>query len=399
MDTLKIDSAVGTGSFVKTLSDGAGNVGFQDGFHVHKTWFAKCLTFDQVMESITKSEEEREDRLVDLKDINPMVGDGGKFVFEIGSEQYRPTDWALAQFAGRLNLPSSSVIRELLNRKDSDWEDADVAVRIAKNSMRRADQDKKYRLRTYKDGTLRAFVTDKYAPIDNRWYMETLNELLPNSVYSHWRGDDDTIYGNILMPDTILNYGQDDDSDYGGMLSIGNCEIGHRRISQKPSLFRSICMNGCIWGQTEGKSIDRRHIGTIDLVDLKKRIVDNVEKQLPLIPLGVRKFLGLRSFEVVGSMKATLAAICSKHKLDKNESTEMLLQFSQHEKDHRNLFGVVNAITRAGQTMDNESWVRLDELGGELVDYTKDRWESINRFASSMSVKDIDEVFAAATVG
>jgi hypothetical protein len=155
-------------------------------------------------------------------------------------------------------------------------------------------------------------------------------------------------------------------------------------------------MNGCIWGQTEGKSIDRRHIGTIDLVDLKKRIVDNVEKQLPLIPLGVRKFLDLRSLEVVGSMKATLAAICTKHRLEKSQSTEVLMQFSQHEKDHRNLFGIVNAITRAGQTMDNESWVKLDELGGELVDYTADRWESIGKFASSMSVKDIDEIFAVA---
>jgi len=142
MNTIKI-GAGNQGAFVKTLVNGeTGETGFQDGFHVHKSWFRTCKTFDQVMESITKSEEDRQDRLVELKDIHPVVGNGGKFAFEIGSEQYIPTDWTLIQFSGRLNLPSSSVIRELVNRKDADWEDSDVAVRIAKNSMRRADQDK-----------------------------------------------------------------------------------------------------------------------------------------------------------------------------------------------------------------------------------------------------------------
>lgn len=399
MDTLKIGAGNG-GAFVKTLVNGeTGETGFQDGFHVHKSWFRTCKTFDQVMESITKSEEDRQDRLVELKDIHPVVGNGGKFAFEIGSEQYIPTDWALAQFSGRLNLPSSSVIRELVNQKDADWEDSDVAVRIAKNSMRRADQDKKYRLRTYKDGTLRAFVTDKYTPIDNRWYMETLNDILPGSVYSHWRGNDDTIYGNVLLPDSIMDYGQDDDSDYGGMLSIGNCEIGRRRISQRPSVFRSICMNGCIWDQVQGEMINQRHMGKIDLVELKKRITDNVEKQLKLVPLAVRKFLSVRDLKVEGSMKATLAAICIKNRFERRESQEILQQFVTHEKEHRNLFGIINAITRAGQIFDEESWVKFDEIGGKMVGYSPDEWGSLNSYANTLPVKEVEEVFSAAAVG
>lgn len=396
MTTLKIADTDTTGNFVKTLVNGeTGETGFQDGFHVHKSWFKKCLTYDQVMESIAKSEDAREDKTVQLKDIHPVVGNGGKFVFEIGSEQYVPTDWALSQFSGRLNLPSSTVIRELVNQKDADWEDADVAVRIAKNAMRRADQDKKFCLRTYKDGTLRAFVTDKYAPINNRWYMETLNDILPGSVYSHWRGSDDTIYGNVLLPDSIMDYGQDDDSDYGGMLSIGNCEIGRRRISQRPSVFRSICMNGTIWNQKSGEMINQRHIGTIDLIELKKRIVDNVEKQLKLVPMAVRQFIGTRDLKVTGSMKATLAAICIKTRMEKKESQEVLSQFVTYEKDHRNLFGIINAITRAGQTFSDETWVKMDELGGTLSLWEQGEWDSLTGFANALGVKEVDEVFAA----
>lgn len=391
METLKIASDKNAGAFVRTSQ------GFADGFHVSKSWANKCLTFDQIMEKTTKSKDDREDKIVALKDIYPIVGDGGKFMFEVDGNQYLPTDWALSQFSSRLNLPSSTVIRELVNRNDADWQDSDTAVRIAKNAMRRVDQDKKYRMRTYKDGTLRAFLTDRYSPIENAWYLETMNEHLPGSMYSHWRGDDDTIYGNLLLPDSIIDYGQSDDSDYGGMLSVGNCEIGKRRISQKPSLFRSICMNGCIWGKTEGEMIDRRHIGKIDLVDLKKRIVDNIEKQLPLIPIGVRKFLSLQTLKVEGSMKQILGAVCLKSKLDKTESREVLTQFATFEKDDRNLFGIVNSITRAGQNLSNETWVKFDELGGQLTSYTESDWDRLNAYSKTITSEQIDEVFA--TVG
>ena len=390
METLKIASDKNAGAFVRTSQ------GFADGFHVSKSWANKCLTFDQIMEKTTKSKDDREDKIVALKDIYPIVGDGGKFMFEVDGNQYLPTDWALSQFSSRLNLPSSTVIRELVNRNDADWQDSDTAVRIAKNAMRRVDQDKKYRMRTYKDGTLRAFLTDRYSPIENAWYLETMNEHLPGSMYSHWRGDDDTIYGNLLLPDSIIDYGQSDDSDYGGMLSVGNCEIGKRRISQKPSLFRSICMNGCIWGKTEGEMIDRRHIGKIDLVDLKKRIVDNIEKQLPLIPIGVRKFLSLQTLKVEGSMKQILGAVCLKSKLDKTESREVLTQFATFEKDDRNLFGIVNSITRAGQNLSNETWVKFDELGGQLTSYTESDWDRLNAYSKTITSEQIDEVFATA---
>jgi hypothetical protein len=399
MSTLEI-GASNAGAFVKTLvNHETGETGFQEGFHVHKSWFRKCKTYDEVMESIAKSEADREDQLVELKNIHPVVNQDGKFAFEVGSEQYVPTDWALSQFSSRLNLPSSTVIRELVNRPDSDWEDADVAVRIAKNAIRRGDADKKYRLRTYKDGTLRAWVTDKYAPVDNRWYMETLKDILPGSMYSHWRGSDDTIYGNVLLPDSIIDYGQDDDSDYGGMLSISNCEIGRRRLGQRPSIFRSICMNGCIWDQVKGEMINQRHIGQIDLVELRKRMVDNIELQLKLVPEAVRKFISTRDLKVEGSLKATLAAVCIKNRVERKHSQEILEQFVTFEKDHRSLFGVINAITRAGQKFNDEEWVKFDELGGKLAGYDDGEWGSVTRYAATLGVKEVDEAFMAGVAG
>ncbi len=78
-----------------------------------------------------------------------------------------------------------------------------------------------------------------------------MRKLIPGGRLSHWRGDADTLWGNVLIPDTIR---QESDSDYGGMVSIGNSEIRERRITSRPSVFRAICFNGCIWDREAGQA-------------------------------------------------------------------------------------------------------------------------------------------------
>jgi hypothetical protein len=390
---LEMTAGKRVGSFVSNLQGRTG-VGFEKNSHVHKDWYATTMSYDDAMEGLQRSAEEREDFLAPVKDIQAIVNDGGEFAFTVQDREFVPTDWALQQFSIRSKVPSSTVIQKLRSQEDADDQDSEVMAYLANNSLRRLDQDKVYRMRTYTDGTCRAFVTDKYAPIDNRWYLDQLRENLPEGRLSHWRGDEDTIFGNILLPDTIIDYGQSDDSDYGGMLSIGNCEIGKRRISQVPSLFRSICLNGCIWGQCKGKEIKKRHIGEIDLQELSYAIYENIEAQLPLLDAGVRKLLALRELEVEeAKMQQVFATVAMDHKLTKKEVSEVFRQWGQFERDDRNLFGVVNAVTRAGQTLDNMSWVRFDGIGGSLMDTSESRWAGILNRAASLQDKDLEKVY------
>ena len=393
------------GNFVRTLQGQTGT-GFQQGTHVHKDWYAKTQSYDEGMEVLERGVAEREDVMVPRSQINPGVNLQGEFVMQLADgREFKPTQHAVNQF-GVATFTSTFYLNSLMEnptknngqeRFQRDEQDADTLVAVCENALRRVDADKKFRLRTYQDGTLRAFLTEKYAPIDNRWYLEQLSNILPGGRLSHWRGDADTIFGNVLLPDTIIDYGQDDDSDYGGMLSIGNCEIGKRRISQMPSIFRSICLNGCIWGQTKGKSISKVHRGTIDLDGLATQIRRNIEAQLPLLPDGIERFLGIKIHTADDvAMKNVIGAICSDKRLGKKESTEVLTQWVQHEKQDRNLFGVVNAVTRAGQTFDNTGWVKFDELGGNLLDMTDNRWAAIKQRADSYTDKEIESVFVSA---
>ena len=391
---LKMTADKSEGSFVRSLQGQTG-VGFQEKTHVHKDWWAKTQSYDEAMESLQRGAEEREDILEATKNIC-AINDNGDFKLQLlDGRTFNPTDHALSQFSIRTNVPSSTVIQKLRSQSGSDSQDVDCMVDLANNSLRRVDQDKQFRLRTYTDGTCRAFVTDKYAPIDNRWFLETVKEFLPDGRVSHWRGDEDTIFANVLLPDTIMDYGQEDDSDYGGMISIGNCEIGKRRVSLMSSIFRAICMNGCIWGQVKGKEIKQRHIGTIDLNALKLQMAENIEYQLPILPDGIRKFIELQTKTTNDvRMKNVIAAISMDSKLLRKEATEVFSQWAENENQDRNLFGVVNAITRAGQVFDNQTWTKFDALGGDLVEMSENRWSSILKRAESLDEKDFEKVFA-----
>ena len=376
-EKIKIDSDVTEGSFVRGLVGHTGT-GFAENTHVHKDWWAKTESYDTVLEKTQNAIDNREDVMVKAGQVVCTVSNDVMQFTTADGRSFTPTDHCLEQFSIRTKVPSSSVMRELRKIDGYDEQDADLMARLGNNALRRIDPDKEFRIRTYTDGTARAFVTDKYAPIDNRWYLETLREFLPEGRFSHWRGDEDTIYGNILLPDSIMDYGQDDDTDYGGMVSVGNCEIGKRRITQTPSLFRAICMNGCIWGQTKGKDISKVHRGKIDLDSLKVLIAENIEYQLSILPDGIRKFLDTRTQSLNdASVKGVIAAVANDYKLTKKQATETLEQYLAHETHEQNMFGVINAITRAGQVFDNDSWVRLDEVGGMLMDTSASRWTNI----------------------
>ena len=314
--------------------------------------------------------------------------------------QFVPTDWAMQQLSTRMSAPSASALREMRNQPEYDKQDGQLMVDYCNNYFRRIKEktpNKEFRLRTYNDGTCRAFVTDKYTPVDNRWYLEALKEFLPDARYSHWKGDEDTIFGNLLLPDSIMDYGQDDDTDYGGMVSVSNCEIGKRRISQYPSIFRAICMNGCIWGQQKGKDVNKVHRGKIDLDALKIALAENIEFQLSILPDGIRKFLDTRSKEfdpTVTSHKGMVAAVANEFRLDKRLATNTLEQYVKHEFEHHNLFGVINSLTRAGQNFDSQTWVNVDTIGGNLMQMSASKWHNLQAKAQSMTDKDFDKTFA-----
>jgi len=385
------------GSFVRNLQGETGT-GFASNSHVHKDWYKGTLDYDAGFEQLETAKSERQD-ICDRRDsMMPALNADGHFCFQYkDGRQFVPTVHAMTQMGIRAN--TSTFYLNSLREEGRDRQDGEALVHAVRNGLRSIKPEKQFRFRTYKNGTMRAYLTDKYAPVDNRWYLEQIKRIIPGGRLSHWRGDADSIYGNVLVLDTMMDYentNNPNDRDYGGMISIGNCEIGTRRISQYPSLFRAICLNGCIWGQIKGKDIiGKKHRGTIDLDVLGQQIEDNIEKQLPLLPQGIQRLLGIKAFGCGDVKPASLIAVVAQdHKLTAKESTEVLTQWVKHESNDRNLFGIANAVTRAGQTMSNARWVQLDNVGGELLDMSQTRWDGYKTRANSLVEKDLTKIFA-----
>jgi len=406
MEYQPIEGKGNQGQFVHANQDMASKQGFGN---VSKLWYDKTISYDEGMELLEHDRGHRQDYLVTRGqmqfDVRPVDG-RIRFGVEIDDQFYVPTDHALKLMVSKsCNGKGTGFVKSLVDnlydakenvKIERDMQDAQTVLTIIRNGIRRTPVDTKFKVRCHDGGTMRAFLSEKYAEVDNRWYLDQIKKIVPAGRLSHWRGDSDTIFGNVLIPDTIR---EEDDSDYGGMVSIGNCEIGKRNVMSLPSLFRAICMNGCIWDQTEGFEIKVRHIGEIDLDALSVKIRDNIEKQIPLIPMGIERLLGIRAKGTDGiPVKNLIAATAQTHKVDKRGASAILTAWVADESkiapEERSLFDIVNSVTRAGQSLDNKSWVDYDKLGGVLMNYNDRQWTKLKTLAEGYDDKDLSSSFA-----
>lgn len=381
------------GNFVLTGQETANADGFRN---VSKKWFDKTISYEQGLEQLEAGRAITEDLLVPLHETQMVVKDNNFSVRFRDGRIFTPTEHALAQMgnwaeAGRF-FPLS-----LAQRDDRDSRDADTLITVFNNGFRRLSQDKPFLWRVRHDGTLRAMLSDKYACVDNRWLIESIARIIPGGRLSHWRGDSDTIYGNVLIPDSIRT---EDDSDYGGMLSTGNSEIGERKLTSLPSIFRAICQNGCIWGQKKGAGLNVVHRGKIDLDNLFEQIKENLLSQIPLMAEGVDRLLSTRHLLWKGdSLLPVFAQVAISNKLSKKQAngiadayTVELMETPQYA---HSLFAVINSITRAGQELSNENWVKFDTLGGTMTQWSEKEWSGFTNKAKSLSKEEVDAIFAA----
>lgn len=385
------DEMRGAGSWVFSDQGVAEDKGFRN---VSKYWYEKTLSVEDGLAQLEKGRSETVDFYATAKQMVPTVSAGNFSLQCPEGRLYRPTTHAMTQLGEWAGTGSKFVLGLL----EGDEGDAETLVRVVQNAFRRLDPEKKFLWRARQDGTLRAMLSTEYARVDNRWFLEALHTILPGCRLSHWRGDSDTIYGNVLIPDTVR---AETDSEYGGMLSVGNSEIGERRITSLPSIFRAVCMNGCIWGQAVGKGIHIVHRGNIDLGQLFDTLEQNITEQIPLLPVGIERLLSLRQLGWTGdSIKPLFAHVARENKLTKKQASSLLqgyhAELAVAPDSARTLFGVVAAITRASQKMSNEDWVRLDTVAGKLSELDSLGWAGFTKQALGLTVTQVEAAFATA---
>lgn len=376
-----------TGDFVKETQ------GVAEGFsNVSQFWIPNTLSYEDCLNQLEAGRSSREDINSKWEDWE-FVLDGNRVGLKHNDDRvFFPTEHALNQAIGWSEVSQTHIKQTLSPEFQADETDLSQLVdmlnyRKQRNHMTNKNEERELIFRTYNDNTLRAVLTKQFTAIDNRWVIELMRDLIPGGRVSHLRGDSDTIYTNILLPDNVR---YEEDSGYGGMFAIKNSEIGRASFDTRPSLFRAICMNGCIWSETKGVSYRQVHKGKINLEVLALEVSENLDKQIKIVPEIMDNFLKLRRYEFHEvAMGGVFAAIAERFKLTTGQISEVATQFARFEKDSRSAFGVINSITRAGQLYDAEICNKFDMLGGQLI---SENWDKLVNTAKSYSESEWKKV-------
>lgn len=408
VDELGILGSQKTGEVHNIIASQGGTKDFRN---VSQLWAPQCLTFDQGKQVLANQQANILDIKAPLSAWEPVVNANNQFAlkYKATGREYVPTEHAVTNMC-MLGQGSTWAITDLMADKahrtkedviqwKRDGRDARVLVEYVKLMLFQNDrvpQDKIRLFRTWdNDNTLRALLSKDYTIVPNMWVLETVEKLIPGGLLSHWKGDADELFGNVLIPDSIR---KEDDSDYGGMLSIGNSEIGTRRVTSVPSVFRAICMNGCIWDHEMGKGIDqvhRRKDGELDLDNLSEQIKTNLERQIPLIAAGIRMVLATKGlgFNKVPA-RNVLAATVQRLKIGKKMLSGIKEAYGVESViSGDSAFTVMQALTRYGQTLKNPvGWIGLDMAAGSIARMERKQWDLVLSYAAQLNDKDLEKM-------
>jgi hypothetical protein len=379
---------------------------------------ANSCTMDEAIDKLAIEQKTVSDFLSPLKNWSSEVDNSGDFVLRNNEDgrDYKPTDhaldcmcrllpsgmstWAVKALRSPYTHPTKKNEHgEPVKVWDRDRRDGEVLKAYVDTHLfqsDRLDQEKTRLFRTWDDGTLRAVLSNQYARVNNRWYLQVLRELMPDDArVIRTKGNADTIYMDIFLGEST----DTNDGGLGSMLHVGNSEIGERRVVLTPSILRFICTNGMIgWSRVgdEIRTVHRRKDGIINHDDLQKEIVEKYKLVAKTFETGIEKLLGLKAYGMGDnvSVPQVFTQMMIDNQFSKREvrgvweewGTEMRILGADEAKT---AYGLQNAVTRYSQRLDGPGTYKFDRIGGAMADHNQTSWDKFLGRARNLTDKEI----------
>ena len=327
-------------------------------------------------------------RSIDMETPEPQEGEEGDrsrlHLHGInGGERFPVTPHAHGQIAARLAIPKPYYDRM---RQDAPG----LFDRNVNHWLR--ENPKKQMVRTL-DGNARAYLSDRYRPIDNHQIMEACLPVLyevPDLQPVSMEVTENRLYFKAVFPKMEGEAKVGDPVQAG--IQISNSEIGAGTMSVSPLLYRLVCLNGMVradFGQ------QRRHVGKhtgnggegaqifyqdetrrqddkalmMKLRDVVRGVATRETFQAML--QGIQDAAGQ---QITGEIQRTVELTAKRYALSDTEQDSALKALINGADLTR--WGLANAITRISQ--DSESYDRASELervGGDIIELDRKDWE------------------------
>ena len=308
-------------------------------------------TLGELRSELAYRADRQDDIIVKPKDIR--MNDAGNMV--VKGEEFELNQHAFTQVANKLHIPTPYLKRcepELQAINVNAW------LKTRENSLL---------IRT-EDNHIRSVLSERYRMINHWDILEWLSKDMNNSTQIRYELTEK--YMNIQV---VAGNNLDDSQDilHSG-IDIRNSEVGAAAVSIGAMVYRTICLNGLI--MSGGKwEYSRKHVGKNDITQV---IRNAYNKALTTSRQAKDSFDGMRGIKVSKPVE-TLETIAKRYSFTSEQ--ERAIKEAFYIEPDNTMFGVVNALTRAGNntTLTVDSRHSLQKTGGritELVSAGNGKW-------------------------
>ena len=253
-------------------------------------------------------------------------------------------------------------------------------------------QPEKRMVRTL-DGNARAFLSDRYRPLDNYDLAET---VIPRLTQNGCRIESAALTERRLyikaVTERITFEIKKGDVVQAGIV-VSNSEIGSGSVKVEPMVFRLVCLNGMI---ANDASMRKYHVGRSgdagDLAEeffkdstrraddrafwLKVRdVVDGAFRE-DIFKRIVSRMQMAAELEIPADPVKVIEVVAKKYDLAESEESGVLRHLIKG--GDLTQWGLVNAITRASQDIEGyDRATEMERLGGQVLELPKADWQAI----------------------
>ena len=246
------------------------------------------------------------------------------------------------------------------------------------------------------DGSARAFLSDRYRPIDND---EIAEAILP--IIGGWMQDGATVesaeiterrmYIKVVNPRIQTEVVPGDVVQSG--IVISNSETGMGSVSVMPMVFRLVCSNGMIRADAGQRKI---HVGRANEADSNfvlyrdetvaaddkafiMKLQDVVRSTADAAHFNsiVEAMRGAREAKITSDVPAVVQLVAKAHGLTEGEGKGVLDHLIRGEE--LSLYGLANAVTRHAHDVETyDRSTELEIIGFNVLSMGRSAWHRIN---------------------
>ncbi len=350
------------------------------------------MTIEEMISEILRQSKAKADYAIDTRRLEMGCCESGMVMRMLDDNAFdlvEPLDInqiTHRQIGYRLNIPVKYYDRMLCENPDllahnvNSWFQREPAQRM---------------LRTL-DGTVRAFLSNRYRRIDN---LEILQAVLPiigeikDARFESCQITETRMYIKVVNPRLEAEVSTGDIVQAG--IIISNSETGQGQVCIQPLVLRLLCLNGMVVNDAK---FGKNHLGRVNATDENYQLYSDKTLAaedytfLRKIQDTVRAAVDEAKFhQVVGMMQnATQARINTRDipavvklaskefKLYDNEIDGVL----NHLIEGRDLtlYGLANAVTRQSQDVENyDRATNLESIGYDMLTMPRQQWNRLNQ--------------------